>query len=249
MDNNLFQRPVTVAGRPLSDFGAKMQSWPSFSKTMDVEVFQSRGRASMQPLKHETSAMFMRAFVDFWGDNAERIRNQSRFEALFAKDTETVEINIQDGFWYRAVLISSGESSTQHELFTTVEYRFQVTRHKDPVSVDLSNPNVLIWCTSNVRKTDCVITIPESYLEDCEYSIHVVLNGLEWWYDPNDGNTGDLILDGINKVFKRGATNITNAVEWTDFPYLVPEENEIKVYVDGAWPLTTAHVEYTPTFA
>ena len=44
--------PVTVGGRDLAEFGAKMQSWPEITACdMDTGIFQGAGRNTMHLLQ------------------------------------------------------------------------------------------------------------------------------------------------------------------------------------------------------
>lgn len=234
---------VIVAEHPLSEYGAKMQSYPIFSRELDVDVFQGRQRSSIQPLQNLPNGMFMTCLVDYLGaSNAVRTARQSDFEALF-QGLSPVKIDIGDGFWYWAFLVQIGDSSTRHEYVTTVEYRFRVTRHKDSVILPIA-PEV--FCHSNVERTDCVLTFPAG-LFDTSKSLTVELNGLSW--TMASAPSRKLVLDGVNKIFKVGSANATNAITWTDFPYLIPGRNTMRLLANGTpisgWPATAS---YTPTY-
>lgn len=240
---------VTVAGRKLSEFQAKMQSYPVIgSCAVDVEIFQGVNRSSMQALHNRRGARYLDCYIDFMGrSNFERTMHQSEFEALFLK-SEPVEIDIGDGFWYRAILTQIGGSQTEGEYITTVSYRFQVTRHRGPEIVTQSIlSDTKIFCQSNVACTDCVIQIPySSKIAEME-RMSVYLNGLEWQY--TSAVDGEIVLDGINKIFTVNGENVTNQFYWSDFPYLISGENQLSVSVNG-WVIgdIPVNVIYTPTF-
>lgn len=239
--------PVTVSGRELSEFCAKMQSYPEISACeVDTGIFQGVNRSSMQLLHNRRGVRYMDCKIDFFGrDNYERTLHQSEFEALFI-GAEPVAIDICDGFWYRAILTEIGDTYTERELITTVEYRFQVTRHRGSqittrVAADKSN----ILCLSNVEKTDCVVRIPQKAINGAE-SVSVELNDLTWTVPYP---TGDLVLDGIHKTFTMGGANVASRISWTDFPYLRAGENLLKLGVTGVGvSVKNAEISYTPTF-
>lgn len=253
--NRVFGRCVTVAGRPLGELGAAMQAGPTVSRIRDVETFQGRRRSTILPIKNLITGMRLTARIDFVGSNEDRAMAQSSFEALFRSQTETVEIDILDGFRYSSVLLSSADCGTVGELITTVEYVWAVTRHKDPVAVVLRESNT-IFCASNVDQTDCVITVDGGIFEmaaDAGFStVSISLNGLDW-YIPTSANPdcGDLVLDGVNKTYSVDGANVVSAVSWTDFPFLVPGSNTLNVFIGGV-PLPQSVIcgkcEYTPTF-
>lgn len=237
--------PVTVAGHELSEFCAKMQSYPVISACeVDASVFQGVNRSSMQLLHNRRGARYMDCKIDFFGDNYERTLHQSEFEALFL-GTEPVIIDIGDGFWYRAVLTKIDGTETERELITTVEYRFQVTRHRGQQVIAAVTPNdAAIWCQSNVPKTDCVIQLAAQY--EGAKTLTVQLNGYSWHMA---GFSGSLVLDGVNKIFLIDGENANSRITWSDFPFLVPGENRLSVFVEGTVPAgLKAMVAYTATY-
>lgn len=240
--------PVMVAGRELSEFCAKMQSFPKISACeVDTGIFQGVNRSSMQLLHNRRGVRYMDCKIDFFGrDNYERTLHQSEFEALFI-GAEPVAIDICDGFWYRAILTEIGDTYTERELITTVEYRFQVTRHRGPQIKTQVVPNdATIFCQSNVARTDCVIRVLFDGIGSAVNTV-VWLNGLAWSYAPE--LTGDIILDGVNKTFTVNGKNATSNISWKDFPFLVPGANLLQVSVDGAViGRKSAEIIYTPTF-
>lgn len=239
---------VTIAGRRLSDFCAKMLSYPQFSKTYDVETFQGRQRSTMSPIKNLITGMSMTARIDFTGTNEARTAAQSAFEALFRSQTQPVEIDIGDGYFYRSVLLSAVPILTSEELITTVEYSWRVTRHKAAIEISLYGENRL-WCPSNVDRTDCVLTILDGVQQG--YLLNVKLNGLEYTVQSADNPENDeIVLDGVGKSFKIGGASATQKVEWRDFPFLVPGENVIDFFLDTApvAHMLFAKVSFTPTY-
>lgn len=241
---------VTVAGLPLTDYAAHMQANPVISHTRDVETFQGRQRSTMMPIKNLITGMRLKAKIDFFGTASARAMNRSNFEALFRSQTTPVEIDVCDGFFYRAVLLSSTDCGTVFDLINTVEYVWQVTRHQTEVTIGSSSSHSLSFnCSSNVDRTDCCIEINQAYQQGTE-SISVEMNGLEWWiYHKDNPNNEKIVLDGINKTFLIGTKNAVNLIEWEDFPFLYPGSNTMEVFVDGA-PFSNAPVtiRYTPTF-
>lgn len=249
-EKRLYAPCVTVAGRPLGEFGAAMQ-YPAFSKTRSVEPFQGRQRSTLFLLTNQTTAMLMRCKIDFFGSCEDRTMGQSAFEALF-QGMDPVKIDVLDGFWYNAVLLSANPSATSHDAMTSVEYEFRVTRHKDPVTVEMHLVNN-VHCVSNVDRTDCVITIAAGFFGgeiDVDRQLDLYLNGYCWSIQGRDNpNEEAIILDGVNKRFLIGSTNVAQKIYWTDFPYLIPGENKIEISVNGIPSVSfIGGVAYTPTF-
>ncbi len=238
---------VRIAGRGLYEFMAKMQSYPEITSCeIDAGVFQGSNRSSIQLLHNRRGAKKLTCKIDFFGrDNYERTMHQSAFEALFL-GSDPVTIDICDGYWYRAILTGTGAPRTEREYITTVEYQFRVTRHRgSPVTVECKANDNRVWCESNVLKTDCIITIPCDRLQGAD-SILIGLNGVQWGYSgPLSGN---LILDGVNKVYTIGDRNATTDISWSDFPYLLPGSNKLEFSISGIVVGVEASLTYTPTF-
>jgi len=238
--------PVTVAGKDLLEFDAKMQSYPEISSCkVDANIFQGANRSSIQLLSNRRGQRTLKCKIDFFGDNYNRTLHQSEFEALFL-GSEPVVIDICDGYWYRAVLTDIDDPSTDHELITTVEYTFAVTRHiGDEVTIEIAGANDFVFnCNSNVAKTDCIVRIADQYADP--ENVTVALNGYEF---SVNGLDSDLVLNGVDKTFLIGGANAAGRVIWTDFPFLVPGENHVSVYVGGVIPYgINASVSYTPTY-
>ncbi len=238
---------VSINGKNLSEFGAKMQSYPVISSCgVDVGVFQGSDRSSLQMLHNRRGMKTLHCAIDFFGSNHERTLNQSSFEAEFL-GTEPVVLDIGDGFWYGAILTKIEEPSTESELITTAEYEFAVTRHKGGEIVAEVVPNdAVIFCQSNVAKTDCVVRVLFEKMGGAVNTL-IQLNGSE--FALAEELTGDLVIDGVNKVFTMGGQNVAGALVWTDFPFLVPGKNQLSLSVGGVLvSQKTALVSYTPTF-
>ena len=238
---------VTVAGNPLENYGARMQANPVISHTRDVETFQGRQRSTMLPVKNLITGMVLKARIDFFGSASTRAMNRSNFESLFRSQTMPVEIDILDNFFYRAVLKSTVDCGTAYDLINTVEYTFQVTRHKSPVTIEFRGSST-VNCISNVDKTDCILTIDGAGAADAEVAI--TFNSLNYYISNVLTTGGDIILDGINKRFLIGTQNVASLIEWREFPYLVPGDNEIAIYIGagGAPSTLRCSFSFTPTF-
>lgn len=238
---------VTVAGNPLENYGARMQANPVISHTRDVETFQGRQRSTMLPVKNLITGMVLKARIDFFGSASTRAMNRSNFESLFRSQTMPVEIDILDGFFYRSVLKTTADCGTAYDLINTVEYTFQVTRHKTPVTIEFRGSNT-VNCISNVDKTDCILTIDGAGAADAEVAI--TFNSLNYYISNVLTTGGDIILDGINKRFLIGTQNVASLIEWRDFPFLVPGNNSIAIYVGASMAPSNLQCSfsYTPTF-
>lgn len=238
---------VTVAGNLLSSYGAHMQANPVISHTRDVETFQGRQRSTMLPVKNLITGMQLKARIDFIGTASARAMNRSNFEALFRSQTDPVVIDFLDGFFYRAVLKSSTDCGTMYDMINTVQYVWQVTRHKDPVTINFLGSNT-VNCISNVDKTDCILTIDGAGAANAE--VVITFNSLDYYVSNTLTTGGDIILDGINKRLLVGTRNVASLIEWRDFPFLVPGNNSIAIYVGASMAPSNLQCSfsYTPTF-
>lgn len=246
MVNQYFE--PTINGRRLSEFCAKMQSYPVISScTVETEIFQGSRRSSIQLLSNRRGERYLECVIDFFGNNADRTRNMSEFEAQLT-GSEPILIDINDGYFYRAICTKVGNPSTVREVVTSVQYRFRVTRHRNTVTGLALTNDQMIYCDSNVERTDCTLTIKYDRMLGAS-DVDITLNGLSWSF--SETVTGDLVLDGIHKVFTMGGDNISgkSAFTWFDFPYLIPGRNVIGLSIQGVVPYgQVAEISYTPTF-
>lgn len=242
----------TINGIALETFNAKMQSYPVISScAVDTEVFQGVNRSSFQLLKNRRGARTMQFTVDFFGENTVRARNQSALEALFLRGT--AELDIGDGYFYRAALTGIQDPETLGECVTSVTYTLRATRHTEEIVIAAEPNGKPVFCVSNVPRTDCEIYLSkEKWLGGT--SILITLNTVQRW-SLAEALTGDLLLDGIRKRFLMQNAdgtwaNITSRMEWTEFPYLSPGDNLLGVSVSGGPSLSGRYAEitYTPTY-
>lgn len=241
---------VFIGDRSLwEEFHAKMIAYPTVSTELDNAIFQGVNRSSIQLLHNYHAGQYMDCEIDYFGSVDERTRNRSNVEGLLISP-EPVNIDIGDGFFYRAVLQKMSKVKNENEVFTTVDYRFRVTRHTDEIKHDMDRGQIGIFCQSTVPLTDCRIYLPYVTVHDAS-SLWVQLGDMSWEFGMEI--TGNLILDGINKVFTMGGVNITNHNDftWTDFPALKPGINSLSVYDQGVL-LSSADppisIRYLPTY-
>lgn len=230
------------------EFRAKMIAYPTVSTDLDNAIFQGVNRSSIQLLHNYHAGQYMDCDMDFFGTVEERTKNRSALEALLIAP-EPVKIDFGDGFFYRAVLQKISGVQNDTEVFSSVSYRFRVTKHTDEIKLDILNGETRLFCQSNVPLTDCRIYIPLSAIEGAT-GLSVQLGDMEWQFDMEI--TGSLILDGIDKIFTMGGVNITNHNDftWTDFPALTPGINVVTVSVDGVSGSipTPISIRYLPTY-
>lgn len=239
------QPPPSIAGHLISEFDAKMQSYPVITSAQpEVELFQGTRRSTVQPLSNRRGPMYMEFTLDFWGANSNRQANRTTFEGLLI-GPDLVWINILDGYFYHGMCVEIGDPVTLSELVTSVRYRFRVTRHWPEVTVDF-NSSKDFNNAGNVERTDCILTIHPIPVGAPIINSVITLNGLTWGYAPE--LTGDLILDGVHKTFTVGGVDVSTTIEWTDFPYLVPGANHVAISFDGIFYNFPCTIVYLPTF-
>ncbi len=252
--HNAFALPVTVAGRDLAEFGAKMQSWPEISACeVDTGIFQGVGRNTMHLLQQRRGVRRFTCRIDFWGQSPrEWAENISAFSALLSDGP--VEIDIGDGYLYQSILLAESAPIVSGEVVATMEYQFQAVRHWEARTFKFftsTDGDTIIDCQSNIRKTDCTIKLSaDSGLAQAS-GLRLILNGISWSYLGVIGGT--TILDGIHKTYTMAMKPISTELIWTDFPYLIPGENTISIWNEtasgeGGRIYTDVEITYVPTF-
>lgn len=251
---------VTVGDHTLSEFGAKMQSWPEISACeVDTSIFQSTGRNTMHLLQQRRGARKFTCRIDFEGSPRIWTANISAFSALLSSGA--VEIDIGDGYLYNAILLSESTPVVIGEVLATVEYQFRAVRHwpEQTVTVITSgSTDAILLCQSNYPKTDCCIRIPYEVAAPGPITlgalngVRLVVNGLSWTLPVKP--TGNITLDGIRKAYDAGDGINPNVLLWTDFPCLSPGANKISLLeeiADGSGdrlPHYPVSITYSPTF-
>lgn len=251
---NAFTLPVTVAGRDLAEFGAKMQSWPEISACeVDTGIFQGAGRNTMHLLQQRRGARRFACRIDFWGQSPrEWAENISAFSALLSDGP--VEIDIGDGYLYQSILLAESAPIVSGEVVATVEYQFQAVRHWEARTLNFFTSidgDTIIDCQSNIRKTDCTIKLSADGNLAQASGLGLRLNGISWTYLGVIGGT--TILDGIHKAYTMAKASISTKLIWTDFPWLKPGENAISIWNEtasgeGGRIYTDVEITYVPTF-
>lgn len=246
--------PVTVGGRDLAEFGAKMQSWPEITACdMDTGIFQGAGRNTMHLLQQRRGARRFTCRIDFYGQSPrEWAANISAFSALVGD--EAVEIDIGDGYLYQSILLAESAPIVSGEVVATVEYQFQVVRHWEERTFQIVTTlggDTAFDCQSNIRQTDCAIKLSADGNLAQASGFRLVLNGTSWTY--LDVISGTTILDGIRKTYTMAKKSISTKLIWTDFPYLVPGKNTISIWNEtasgeGSRIYTEVEITYIPTF-
>lgn len=254
MLHNTFTLPVTVAGRDLAEFGAKMQSWPEISACeVDTGIFQGAGRNTMHLLQQRRGARRFACRIDFWGQSPrEWAENISAFSALLSDGP--VEIDIGDGYLYQSILLAESAPIVSGEVVATVEYQFQAVRHWEERTLNFFTSidgDTIIDCQSNIRKTDCTIKLSADGNLAQASGLGLRLNGISWTYLGVIGGT--TILDGIHKAYTMAKASISTKLIWTDFPWLKPGENAISIWNEtasgeGGRIYTDVEITYVPTF-
>lgn len=242
------QNDVTINGKPLRLFGAKMQMWPDVGACeIDTGIYQGAGRSQLHQIQNRRGGRTMKLRIDFLGVVEQRTENQSSLDALFASGP--VEIDWGDGYLYRAILSGAGTPQADHNVLCTVEYTFRATRHRTARCLMVTAP-ATVRCLSNVPLTDCRIRIPFDSALQSVSGLQVILGSSGWYYGGEI--TGDIVLDGIDKSFTMGSKVISQDLQWSRFPVLVPGDNTVRILRDteeATEPMEhDVEIVYSPTF-
>lgn len=213
---------ISFGQRRLSEFDAHILTSVSVAPIQpDTEVFVGIGRSTQQVIKNRRSAARqMTIMVDFHGNLSTAIRHESEFEGLFV-GADPVLVDIGDGFLYDCVLTNASQAEGVPEVCVSMIYTFSAVRRGEDKTISFTAERKQYHCESTFPITDCSITIHNFRGYD-EY-VEININNLRFGF-PN-GISGDLVIDGINKIILDDGENITNSVTWTNFPFLIPGEN------------------------
>ena len=248
---------VTVNGRDLSEFSAKLNSDYEISgPEISADTWQGRNRSTLLLLGQTYGLLRIRLPIDFWGSS--KTDAMEKIADFNGTTKGLIELDLHDGFVYKCVLTEIGAPEWINDELCTADYEFVGTRTKNPVTVSGKTPLTIIN-PSTVEKTDCRITIEAAFPASLNFvSIWLttgnLLNGtyLAFTIDVSGGeyeNDGVFIIDGFNKTITYNGGALPTKIDWEDYPYLVPGNNLILVAATrNAGDGLAASVEYVPTF-
>lgn len=153
-------------------------------------------------------------------------------------------LNIGDGFEYQCVLTKIGKTKWYGENFCEKTYTLSAIKAYPLRVISVSALEEVVVCNSNVPKTDCKIIIDAPH-----NNARKILTLGNLVFDSTYSLDYPLVIDGINKQIKANGENCVSKFSWSDFPFLVPGENNFK-YVQGVHTIDDVQItiEYYPTF-
>ena len=238
---------ITVNGHDLKEFSAKLLTeYRLGACAVTSDTFQGDSRSTMLLLGQTYGTMELVLPLEFWGqDRGDTVDCWSRFcRAVSGK----VELDLGDGFLYACCVTDLGEPQWITDGWMSVDVTFRGLRQKPQVTISAQTTlGASVSCTSTYPRTDCVLTIPQALLAGATQAA-VVLGENKWFLNMSFSDDAELVLDGVNKVFLLNGENVTAQMSWEDFPYLVPGENRIAVYINTIRVTQGIELTYRPTF-
>lgn len=236
---------ITVNGQDLSEFSAKLLTEHKLGACeIRTQTFQGSSRSTVLLLEQQAGMLEIRLPLEFWGESrGDTAEKWSRFcQAI----SGTVELELQDGFEYCCCTEDFGAPEWITDQWMSVEVTLRGMRHRPEVVLTMETAlGETVNCLSTYPKTDCVVTltVPAGTEETC-----VRLGALEWYLTKPVTKDAVLVLDGVSKRFLLDGKNITAQMTWEDFPYLIPGENSVAVFLDTIGMTRGVELRYRPTF-
>lgn len=243
---------IYINGHDLSEFQAKLECDYAISGcTVENHLNQAPSRGGMLLLRQNIGTLSIRLPLNFYaGSKAETMACMARLNALCHG---TVELNLSDGFSYTCVLAEVGETAWLGDCFCAVDYSFSGIRHGEAVTVEGDSP-LTVENYATFPKTDCVITVQDFRLKSDSPVVLSLSDGqqtfLRWKINTGGGRYqagGDLVLDGVEKQNRyRGGNIPTGTMDFTDYPYLKPGTNILRV--SGGLTDATLRLCFVPAY-
>ena len=218
MGNAINTEKMFINGKDIEDFGAKaLREYKVGGTAITNDYFQGRNRTNytlMDTTFGLKSLTFTLVFHGKYQRDAALYKSECEAEMI-----EGCEIFMPDGFYYRCMLDSIGDSEIKgvdgEQVIISAAYKLSGIQHDELVVVD------------NGSSFHASGTMPKM---DCRLSVVVGANASSYTLAGavfSNVVAGDvLVFDGINKRFlKNGAP--TTASEWIKFPSVVPGYNSI----------------------
>ena len=238
---------VTVNGTDLSAYSCKLQSACGFGACqVDSETFQGKNRSTLLLLDQTFGPLEITLPLEFWGSS--RRDTADKWTAFCQALTGRVELDPGDGYVYACVASDLGTPAWITDQWLQADVTLRGFRQRPEVTVSAETDiGALIYCQSTFPRTDCVITLPPTILTGASM-VSVRLGDNQWLLRRNFTGAHTLVLDGVYKRFLLSGENVTGEMEWEDFPYLVPGENPIGVFIDSVGVTRGVELKYRPTF-
>lgn len=238
---------VTIGGHDLSEFSAKLLSgYTMGASRVDSATFQGKNRSTLLLLGQSWGPMELVLPLEFWG--ASRQDTVDKWTAFCQAAAGKVTLDLGDGYEYAGAVTDFGAPVFITDGYLTVDVTFRGFRQKPAVTISAQTDfGASIRCLSTFPRTDCVIRLPKALLGGAS-QVSVELGEHAWYLTTAFTGTQDLVLDGVNKIFLLGGKNVTAKMTWEDFPYLVPGENPVGVYINTIGVTRGVEITYRPTF-
>lgn len=238
---------IQVNGHDLAEFSARLlSSYQMGACKLTTDTFQGASRSTLLLLNQNFGAMEIVLPLEFWGlSRRDTVAKWSKFCHMV---TGAVELDLKDGYIYACCVTDFGKPAWISDEWMSVDVTFQGLRQKPAVTISAeSTIGASVSCESTFPRTDCVVRLPNAILKGAEL-VHVILGDNEWFLRMEFPSPAELVLDGVHKIFKLNGANITAQMQWEDFPYLVPGENKVGVYINTIGVTRGVELTYRPTF-
>lgn len=238
---------ITVNGHDLSEFSARLlASYQMGACELTTDTFQGASRSTLLLLDQSFGAMEIVLPLEFWG--VSRRDTVAKWSSFCRAATGAVELDLKDGYIYACCVTDFGKPAWISDGWLSVDVTLRGLRQKPAVTISAeSTIGAAVTCESTFPRTDCVLTLPNAILRGAEL-VNVILGDNQWFLQTQFPSPSELVLDGVNKIFKLNGANITAQMQWEDFPYLVPGENAIGVYINTIGVTRGVELTYRPTF-
>lgn len=219
---------MEINGKDIERYSALLlKGFKIGTSPVETSYFRGRNRSSYNLISQTFGLKTISLGIMFKGDSREKIAvNKSFFDLELVGD---LDIYLDDGYFYKCVLSSSGELEYDGNNYARAFYEFVGTQHKALVTVKSST----FSCSSTVPFTDCIITgtaaAASGTIGDITFSGATI------------GKV--LVVDGINKRFLHDGSPAAQKFVWVNFPALTPKENTV-----ATTGLSSVTIQYYPTF-
>ena len=219
---------MEINGKDIKRYSALLlKGFTIGTSPVETSYFRGRNRSSYNLISQTFGLKTISLGIMFTGETREKIAiNKSFFDLELVGD---LDIYLDNGYFYKCVLSSSGELEYDGNNYARAYYEFIGTQHKALVTVKSST----FSCSSTVPFTDCIITgtatATSGTIGDITFSGATI------------GKV--IVVDGINKRFLHDGSPAAQKFVWVNFPALTPKENAI-----ATTGLSGVTIQYYPTF-
>jgi hypothetical protein len=247
-EQDIQQATMYIDGVDIYDVGALVKDFKVSATAIANTAYQGMDSTNFNVLS-TVRGMRVITVTLFYNGKTKRELALKKAKIDNALGAGKVELYLPDGFYYSAYLTSAGEESVLgvegQDVIAVCTYTLEGIRH-DALETLTITSGQHFECKSLTPLTDVRITVPANGTAANYVISDAAGNGSVTIVVSSSGDV--IVIDGIDKRILKNGAPFTGSMDFISFPKLIPGDNRIQVYYNGAYQSKSIIVEYYPTY-